>query len=150
MGDDGAGGDALSRDALSRDAARHDSVRVDAVRNSEVLPDVDIVQGAYLRAASAAEFEAAVPLAATLSDGRRICLVQHGADVFAVEDRCSHRDFAISGGDVVAPCVIECPWHGARFDVRTGAALTGPAEESIQAFPVRVVGGVVFVGPSAG
>ena len=120
------------------------------MRNSEVLPDVEIVQGVYLRAASVAEFEAGAPLAATLSDGRRICLVQHGADVFAVEDRCSHRDFALSGGDVVAPCVIECPWHGARFDVRTGAALTGPAEEAIQVFPARVVAGVVFVGPSAG
>jgi 3-phenylpropionate/trans-cinnamate dioxygenase ferredoxin subunit len=103
----------------------------------------------FLRAAHVNEFEAGLPLAKTLSDGRPICLVQQGADVFAVEDRCSHRDFAISGGDVVAPCVIECPWHGARFDVRTGAALTGPAEDAIQTFPVRVADGVVFVGPPA-
>jgi 3-phenylpropionate/trans-cinnamate dioxygenase ferredoxin subunit len=101
----------------------------------------------FLRAASIDDFEPGVPLAITLSDGRRICLVQQGDDVFAMEDRCSHRDFAISGGDLVAPCVLECPWHGARFDVRTGAALTGPAEETIPTFPVRIIEGVVFVGP---
>lgn len=110
----------------------------------------------YLRAASLSEFEPGVPLAVTLSDGRRVCLVQdaspdalqHSTRVFAIEDRCSHRDFAISGGDIIAPCVIECPWHGARFDARTGKALTGPAEDAIPTFAVRVEDGVVFVGPS--
>jgi 3-phenylpropionate/trans-cinnamate dioxygenase ferredoxin subunit len=95
-----------------------------------------------------AAFEPGLPLAATLSDGRRVCLVREGAEVHAVEDRCSHRDFAISGGELVAPCVLECPWHGARFDVRTGAVLTGPAEEGIPSYDVRVVSGVVYVGPT--
>lgn len=89
-----------------------------------------------------------VPLALTLVDGRRICLVRVHEEVFAVEDRCPHRDFPLSGGDVVNGC-LECPWHGARFDVRTGQCTQGPAEgDAIAVYPVAQVNGVVLVGRS--
>lgn len=89
-----------------------------------------------------------VPLARTLVDGRRICLVRLHEEVFAVEDRCPHRDFPLSGGDVVNGC-LECPWHGARFDVRTGQCTQGPAEgDAIAVYPVLQVNGVVLVGKS--
>ncbi len=101
----------------------------------------------YQRAARLGDVEAGIPLAATLDDGTRLCLVREGDEVFAVLDRCSHRDFALSGGDVVAPCTLECPWHGARFDVRTGNVLQGPATDPLPTFDVRVENGEVFVGP---
>ena len=71
------------------------------------------------RAARLADLATGLPLAVTLPDGQRICLVKDGERIFAIADRCTHKDFALSGGDLVAPCVLECPWHGARFDVRT-------------------------------
>ncbi|MBL0939450.1 MAG: Rieske 2Fe-2S domain-containing protein [Gemmatimonadaceae bacterium] len=86
------------------------------------------------------------PHGVQLSDGTRVCLVRERESVFAVEDRCPHRDFALSGGDVVAPCVLECPWHGAQFDVRTGAVLRGPATDAIRTYEARVEDGVVYVG----
>jgi 3-phenylpropionate/trans-cinnamate dioxygenase ferredoxin subunit len=92
------------------------------------------------------EVDAGYPLAVTLPDGSAVCLVRHGDAVYAVEDRCPHRDFPLSGGDVVAPGVLECPWHGARFDVRTGGCLAGPATDAIATWPVTVVDGRVYLG----
>ncbi len=100
-----------------------------------------------MRVARLAEMSDGLPLGVVLEDGRRVCLVRDGDMVYAIEDKCSHRDFAISGGDVVRPCVIECPWHGARFDARTGAVLTGPATDDLPTYVVRIDGAAVFVGP---
>lgn len=97
-------------------------------------------------AARLADLSAGLPLAVTLADGLRICLVKDGERVYALADRCTHKDFAVSGGDVVAPCILECPWHGARFDVRTGQAVLGPAIDAIATYSVRIVGEEVFVG----
>ncbi|MEN9818180.1 MAG: hypothetical protein RLZ32_2060 [Gemmatimonadota bacterium] len=96
--------------------------------------------------ARASEVAEGYPLAVTLPDGAAVCLVRHGDAVYAVEDRCPHRDFPLSGGDVVAPGVLECPWHGARFDVRTGGCLAGPATDAIATWPVTVADGRVYVG----
>jgi 3-phenylpropionate/trans-cinnamate dioxygenase ferredoxin subunit len=40
---------------------------------------------------------------------------------------------------------LECPWHGARFNVRTGQATEMPAVEPVATFPVKVENGQVFV-----
>ena len=98
------------------------------------------------RAARVSEVLTGLPLPVTLPDGQRLCLVKDGERIYAVADRCSHKDFALSGGDLVGPCVLECPWHGARFDVRNGQALSGPATEPLATYSVRVVGEEVFVG----
>lgn len=102
---------------------------------------------AFVRVAHLDDVEPGLPLGVMMEDGRRICLVRDGATVYAVDDRCPHRDFALSGGDVVAPCVLECPWHGAHFDVRTGAVLQGPATDAIATYVVRVEAGGIFIGP---
>jgi 3-phenylpropionate/trans-cinnamate dioxygenase ferredoxin subunit len=103
---------------------------------------------AFQRAARLSDVVAGAPLGVALPDGQRVCLVRDGERIYAVEDRCSHRDFALSGGDLVGPCVLECPWHGARFDVRTGRMLQGPATDDLITYSVRTVGDDVFVGPA--
>jgi 3-phenylpropionate/trans-cinnamate dioxygenase ferredoxin subunit len=102
----------------------------------------------FQRAARQSDVLAGLPLGVALPDGARVCLVRDGERIYAVEDRCTHRDFALSGGDIVGPCVLECPWHGARFDVRTGRMLQGPATDDLTTYSVRVVGDEVFVGPA--
>jgi 3-phenylpropionate/trans-cinnamate dioxygenase ferredoxin subunit len=69
-----------------------------------------------------------------------------GGDYYAIEDRCSHDDGPLCEGEFdVETGVVICPRHGANFDIRSGAALTLPAYEPVQAFPVRVVDGMVKV-----
>jgi 3-phenylpropionate/trans-cinnamate dioxygenase ferredoxin subunit len=66
-------------------------------------------------------------------------------DMYAVEDICSHDDGPLGDGDLEGHEVV-CPRHGARFDVRTGKALTFPAVEDIPAYPVQIVDGKIQVG----
>lgn len=87
------------------------------------------------------------PVAVRAEDGESLCLIREGEAIHAIVDRCPHRDFHLSGGDMVAPGVIECPWHGARFDCRTGAVLQGPATDNVTTYPVRIEGNDVYVGP---
>lgn len=63
---------------------------------------------------------------------------------YAIEDVCTHDGGILTGGPV-ANCIITCPRHGARFDIRTGAVLSPPAYEPIHCFPVRVQDGIVQV-----
>ena len=102
---------------------------------------------AYQRAARLSDIPSGLPMAATLPDGTRVCLIRDGERVYAMADRCPHRDFALSSGDMVAPCILECAWHGARFDVRTGKVLQGPATDDLIMLSVRIGGDEVFVGP---
>ena len=80
-------------------------------------------------------------------DGRKIG-VFHADDgeLYAIEDRCSHDDGPLAEGDFDCDDgYAVCPRHGAHIDIRTGAALTLPAVEPVETFPVRVEDGIVKV-----
>ena len=69
-----------------------------------------------------------------------------GGRYCAIEDRCSHDDGPLAEGDFDCDDGIAiCPRHGANIDIRTGRALTLPAVEPVQTFPVQVVDGMVKV-----
>jgi 3-phenylpropionate/trans-cinnamate dioxygenase ferredoxin component len=62
----------------------------------------------------------------------------------AIEDRCSHDDGPLCEGEWEPDsCIAICPRHGSRFDITTGRALTLPAHEAVDTFPVRVEDGWV-------
>lgn len=71
-------------------------------------------------------------------------LVRVGDEFFAIEDICSHDGQPLTNGPVV-DCSITCPRHGAKFNLRTGAAMCMPAIEPIATFEVRVTDGAVLV-----
>ncbi|MET3652412.1 non-heme iron oxygenase ferredoxin subunit [Dyella japonica] len=64
-------------------------------------------------------------------------------DLYAIEDVCSHDGGELAGGQVHG-FEVECPRHGARFDVRTGAVMCPPAYEPIASFPVHEVDGQIW------
>jgi 3-phenylpropionate/trans-cinnamate dioxygenase ferredoxin subunit len=69
-----------------------------------------------------------------------------GGELMALEDRCSHDDGPLAEGDwEPEDCVAICPRHGARFDIRSGRALSLPAYLPVETFPVRVEDGIVKV-----
>jgi 3-phenylpropionate/trans-cinnamate dioxygenase ferredoxin subunit len=64
----------------------------------------------------------------------------------AIEDRCSHDDGPLCEGDWEPDeCVVVCPRHGSRFDIRSGRPLTLPAYEPVATYPVTVRDGIVVV-----
>ena len=69
-----------------------------------------------------------------------------GGELYALEDRCSHDDGPLCEGDWEPDeCLVVCPRHGSRFDLRTGRPLSLPAYEPVETFAVRVEGGIVKV-----
>ena len=74
-----------------------------------------------------------------------IVIFNIGGELFAIGDVCSHDDGPLGDGEIEDHRVV-CPRHGARFDLRSGEALTLPAVEDIPAYPVRVIDGQVEVG----
>ena len=67
-------------------------------------------------------------------------------DLYAIEDRCSHDDGPLAEGDWEPDELVAiCPRHGARFDIRTGRALSLPAYRPVETFEVTVEDGLVKV-----
>jgi len=75
---------------------------------------------------------------------RSIAVCNVEGQFYAVEDTCTHDDGPLGEG-VLEGCSIECPRHGARFDVRSGEVLQMPAAFPIRTFETKVEQGTVFV-----
>jgi 3-phenylpropionate/trans-cinnamate dioxygenase ferredoxin subunit len=71
------------------------------------------------------------------ADGTMIAVFNIDGHHYAIEDVCTHDGGELAGGPVHG-FEIECPRHGARFDVRTGAVCAPPAQSPTASFPVRV------------
>jgi len=69
--------------------------------------------------------------------GKTICVTRVGDEVFAIDDTCTHSEASLSEGDVT-DFKIECWLHGAEFDLRTGEAITLPANIALETYPVRI------------
>jgi len=79
-------------------------------------------------------------------DEHSIVIFNVAGKLFAIADVCSHDDGPVGDGELESDFEINCPRHGARFDIRTGEAKTLPAIIDIPAYPVRVVSGQIEVG----
>ena len=73
-----------------------------------------------------------------------IALARSDEGYFAIEDLCTHDGAELAGGEVEGAQIV-CPRHGARFCLRTGAALTPPAYEAVRVFAVKLESGRVWV-----
>lgn len=83
-------------------------------------------------------------------DNITVAVFNLGGELYAIEDVCTHDGSALLGcgldpRDLVADGAIACPRHGAKFCIRTGAALTPPAYEPVQTFPIRVRDGIIQI-----
>jgi len=75
----------------------------------------------------------------------RIAIFNLDGELYAIEDVCTHDGAPLYNGDIVEGCQIECPRHGARFNIKTGAAVRMPAFVPIETYEVRIEGEDVFV-----
>ena len=77
-------------------------------------------------------------------DDRLVVVLHVGGEFFCIDDVCTH-DGGPLGEGTLEGYQIACPRHGAKFDVRTGEALTMPATQPTAAHEVKVEGGAVYV-----
>ncbi len=83
-----------------------------------------------------------------------------GGEPFAVSNRCRHLFAPLGNGKVVEDGCLECPWHAARFDVRTGKMVRGPqgafkplagvvkgtaGARALKTYPVEVRDGAIWL-----
>lgn len=78
-------------------------------------------------------------------DGVAVAVFHVGGEYFAMEDVCTHDGGPLAEGPLEGH-VIECPRHGARFDIRTGAVKAMPATSPVPTYAVRVQGEHIQVG----
>jgi nitrite reductase (NADH) small subunit len=77
--------------------------------------------------------------AAFTIEGQKIALFNVEGTYYAIGDTCTHRGGPLSEGDVQGTRVT-CPWHGADFDLKTGAVLGPPAQKGVPSYKVVVEG----------
>lgn len=75
----------------------------------------------------------------------RVALFNVDGEIYAIEDVCTHDGGPLAEGEIVNACQIVCPRHGARFDIRTGAALSFPAFQAVPTYPVRIDGDDIYI-----
>lgn len=79
-------------------------------------------------------------------DTEAVALYNVDGTYYAVSDRCTHGRASLSEGSVDSgSCVLECPWHGGRFDLKTGQPLAGPPQVAVKTFDVKVDGDHILV-----
>jgi 3-phenylpropionate/trans-cinnamate dioxygenase ferredoxin subunit len=78
---------------------------------------------------------------------QRILLANVDGNVCAIDDTCTHAYASLSDGDLSGN-EVECPLHGATFNVHTGEVLTPPAPDSVKAYELRIEGQDILLGPS--
>jgi len=78
-------------------------------------------------------------------DGRFVAVYDVAGERYAIEDLCTHDGNPLADGPVEDHAVT-CPRHGARFCLRTGAALSPPAYEPVATFPVETRDGRLLIG----
>ncbi len=77
-------------------------------------------------------------------DEETVVIFNVGGRFFCIADLCTHDDGPLEDGQLEG-YEVECPRHGARFDVRSGAALCLPATTPVPTYAVKVEDGVIFV-----
>lgn len=63
--------------------------------------------------------------------------------IYCIDGKCTHLGGPLCKGRLDG-AVVQCPWHGSRFDVRTGAVVSPPARTPVQAYAVTIEAGNVW------
>ena len=93
--------------------------------------------------ADSAQLDPDFPLGVEVN-GKPIGLYMVDGKVCALEDVCPHAEALLSQGFVEGG-VVECPLHGARFDISTGASLNEIGERNVHCYPAKIENGRVVI-----
>lgn len=74
----------------------------------------------------------------------RIAIFRVDDAVYAIGDRCSHAEASLAEGELF-DLEVECPRHGAEFDITTGKQLSLPATKPVPTYQTEILDGEVFV-----
>ncbi len=75
---------------------------------------------------------------------KRIAVFRTPDGWFALDDACPHMNYSLAGGWTDGDCV-NCPGHGAMFDLRSGEIIAPPATEGVENYKVTEENGTLFL-----
>jgi 3-phenylpropionate/trans-cinnamate dioxygenase ferredoxin subunit len=78
-------------------------------------------------------------------EGEPVLVARVDGELYSIADTCSHAMAYLSEGELLDGCRVECPDHGAVFDLKTGEALELPAVSPVEAYKVTVEGGDIYI-----
>jgi 3-phenylpropionate/trans-cinnamate dioxygenase ferredoxin component len=76
--------------------------------------------------------------------GEKICLINVEGKYYAIGNVCTHEGGPLAEGTLEG-YEVECPWHGSKFDIRTGKVTRPPANEPESTYEVKVEGNDILV-----
>src|SRR5512132_3386887 len=76
--------------------------------------------------------------------GEAVLVARRGDELFAIGATCTHYGGPLAKG-LMVDCIVRCPWHHARFDLRTGEAIAAPALNNVAAYKIDKRGKQFFV-----
>ena len=76
-------------------------------------------------------------------NGIETAIFRKGGELHAIDAVCPHRRGPLDGADIEDDYIAVCPWHGWRFDIRTGKSPTHPGQ--VSCFPVEAEDGDVYI-----
>src|SRR5215471_15196251 len=76
--------------------------------------------------------------------GEPVLVAKRGDDLFAIGATCTHYGGPLAEG-LMVDCTVHCPWHHARFDLRTGEAIAAPALNNVACYKIEKRGERFFV-----
>lgn len=76
--------------------------------------------------------------------GLAIAVYNVGGEFFATRDCCSHQEAQLSRGFLLDE-IVECPLHGAKFNVKTGAAVGLPATRAITTYQLKITNEEIYI-----
>lgn len=93
------------------------------------------------------KIDAVAPGAVIKVEANGLCFALYNLDgaFYATEEICSHAHASLAEGFIIDD-TIECPLHGACFSIKTGEALSAPATDPVQTYPVRIENGEILIG----
>lgn len=72
-------------------------------------------------------------------DGREIALANVDGHIYAFANECTHRQGPLAEG-ILEGDVVECPFHGGQFNVKTGEVVSAPPDEPVKTYAVQIEG----------
>lgn len=78
-------------------------------------------------------------------NGVMVALANLDGNFYAIENACTHDGGPLGEGEVVDGCCVECPRHGAKFDLKTGDVTSLPATTPVICYEVKVESGDIFI-----
>jgi 3-phenylpropionate/trans-cinnamate dioxygenase ferredoxin subunit len=98
----------------------------------------------FVRVASVEDVPPGTSLCVEVDD-EPVALFNCDGEIYAIGDTCTHAEASLSEGELLEGCIVECPLHGAQYDVRTGKVLCFPATIDAASYAVRIDGDAIMV-----